>query len=155
MRCIICCPAFRTITLERLTAGFAKSWTSGRSTITRPIATSPPSWLGWRGARWGAAPPRSFVQHDAELFVIRTGQDRAIELRWIRGRQVAEIVHDLARTLDGRVAFFDLAHRFPAKADLETAVCDKADHWNRMHVLRHLLAREEVDARRVHARNGL
>ena len=48
--------------------------------------------------------------------------------------------------------FFDLAHRFPARLTSKLPFATKQITGNRISVLRHLLAREEVDAHRVHAR---
>ena len=55
-----------------------------------------------------AAPPDLFVEHHAQLLVVGSGKDRAIELARLAFRQVAEIVDDLAGGLDRRLADRDL-----------------------------------------------
>jgi hypothetical protein len=52
------------------------------------------------------------------------------------------------------VACIDRPEPVPDDADRKAALRDEADHWNRMHVFRHFLARQKVDARGVDADDG-
>src|SRR5690242_824310 len=121
--------------------------------MIRPIATCRRSWRGWRRARWAATPPDLFVQHHAELLVIRSGEDRAIELGRIARRQIAEIVEDHAGRLDRRLPDRHSPRRKAPDAGEESAFADHADERHRMHMLGHFLAGEEIDASHFDAGN--
>src|SRR5436305_15270498 len=94
------------------------------------------------------------VQHDAQLLVVWPGEDRAEELCRLRRGRIAEIMHDFARVLDGRLADRYLAHRRGADAREKASLRDDADDRHRAHMFRHVLSGLEMDLGQLPASYG-